>query len=258
MYFLAVSNCFCVTIELIQLSHCLFQCQGVSACLSLSLSVNLSCCLSLTLSYGCWLSLTVSPVSRSCWRFHTVFQGCPYFPTVPSKYKEILSLFFMVAGCLRLSFPVLWSFFLSLMVMAVSNCLSGSVEFLQDSISHCCLLSLTVSSSTIELLHVSHCLLLLSAVSHSVSQFHGVSEYLSLSPMIACCLSLPLQVLWSCWRSLTLPYGCLLSLTVSSSSKEFMHVSHYLLCLLSVSHYPFLCHGVAGGLLLSLFFSGCL
>ena len=59
----------------------------------------------------------------------------------------------------------------------------------------------TVSSSSIELLHVSHSLLWLLAVPHCV-------------PLICC-----------------------MSYTVSSSSMEFLYVSHSLLLLLAVSHY---------------------
>ena len=145
-------------------------------CLSLSLSSGY---ISLTVSHGCWLSLTVSLVP---WSF----------------YKSLIA-----AGCLSLSLPVQWS---------------------------CCMF-LTVSSSSIELLHVSHSLLLLPAVPHCVPwcccmlhtvssssmefpyvslslspivagslsiylRSHRVSTCLSLSPMVAVCLSLSLPMPW--------------------------------------------------------------
>ena len=57
-------------------------------------------------------------------------------------------------------------------------------------VSHCCLLSLTVSLSDMELLHVAQFLSLLLTVSHCL---HGVVACLSVSPMVAGCLSLSLM-----------------------------------------------------------------
>ena len=127
-------------------------------------------------------------------------------------------------------------------------------------------MSITVSSSPMELLHVSHCLLwLLDAffiatmeflhVSHWLFQFHEVSitviaACLWVSPQphrIAACFSLPPFVA-----------GCLsLSIPVSRSycmyltRMKLLHVSHCLSLLLAVSHCFFQCHSVAACLSLS-------
>ena len=71
-------------------------------------------------------------------------------------------------------------------------------------ISHGCRLSFTVSSSSKELLAVSYCLF----------KFKGVTASLSLSPIVVSCLSLFFLAPWNCQLSLTVSYGCWLSLTV--------------------------------------------
>ena len=58
--------------------------------------------------------------------------------------------------------------------------------------------------------------------------------------------------------SLTVSYGCLLSLIVCFSAMKNLHVSHCLLCLLATSHCPSQCIGVAAYLSLSPMVSGCL
>ena len=112
-----------------------------------------------------------------------------------------------------------------------------------------CLLSLTVSPSALDLLYfsfsliwylaVSHCLsspMELLHVSHRLFQFYEVAACHSLSLIVAGCLSLSLLVPWSYRVSVTALYVCLLSLTVCPSAIEFLHVSHFLLKLLAVSH----------------------
>ena len=59
--------------------------------------------------------------------------------------------------------------------------------------SHCYSLSLCVSPSSMELLHVNHLLLWLMAVSHCLSQFHSVAACLSFSHMVAGNLSVSLR-----------------------------------------------------------------
>ena len=99
----------------------------------------------------------------------------------------------------------------------------------------CCWLSVTVSTSAMELQHNYHC--------HS--QFHGV----------AACLSLSLSVPWSCCMSVTVSNDCWLSPTVSTRAMELVYVSHCLLWLLDVFLQS---HGVATCLSLLLAFSHCL
>ena len=76
--------------------------------------------------------------------------------------------------------------------------------------------------------------------------------------MVDGCLSLSLPVQWSCFLSLTFSYSYLLSPTVSSTSKELLHVSHCLLLFLSVSNNFFLCHGVGAYPTLPLIVASCL
>ena len=88
-------------------------------------------------------------------------------------------------------------------------------------VSYGCWLSLTVSTSSSELLHVPHCLLLLLIFSY--------------------CLSDPMELLH-------VSYCRLYSLALShclSNAMELLHVSHHLIWLLAVSHCHFQCHGVA-------------
>ena len=60
-------------------------------------------------------------------------------------------------------------------------------------ISHWCLLSLAVFPNSMEFLHVSHCLYWLLAFSHFFFQLPGVAACLSLSRIVAGCLSLTLR-----------------------------------------------------------------
>ena len=149
-------------------------------------------------------------------------------------------------------------------VFAGSNSLLLSVTcscWLPLTISHCCWLSLTVYPSPIEWLHVSHCHPLLLDVSYRLYQCHGVAACLSLSPIVTgclyrslpvpwsfcmsdcqgcrlfltvspvpwnCCMSLTVSpVPWSCYMSFTVSHCCWLSLTVSISAMELLHISHY-------------------------------
>ena len=130
-------------------------------------------------------------------------------------------------------------------------------------------LSLDVSLSVMELLHVSHCLPWLLAVSQCIS---SLKELLHVSVLYGCWLSLtvPMELLhlsnyflwlqasshclygpmelshmvagmsipvpWSCWLCLFIFHGFCLSVTVSSSAMEIMAVCHCLLSLLDISH----------------------
>ena len=154
--------------------------------------------MSLTVSYECCLSLTVSPVPWSC---------C------------ILSLSPIVTGC----------HLLSLLSFGVATCLS---LFLPVPCGSACLsLSPKISGH-----------LLLSLL------YQGVAACLSLAFIVAGCLSkclpmpssycMSLTVYYVCWLSCTvspLPWSCYMSLTVSSSSMEMLHVSHCLPWFLAVS-----------------------
>ena len=90
-------------------------------------------------------------------------------------------------------------------------------------ISHGCLLPVALSSSPIELMHISHCLPWMIAVSNCLFKSHGVAAYLSLSPIVSCCLSLSLlscevasQTVAGCLSlSLSLLWRCCMSLTAS-------------------------------------------
>ena len=107
-------------------------------------------------------------------------------------------------------------------------------------------MSLTVSSSSMELLHVYYCLPLFLAVSPSALALslivdgclslslrsHGVASCLSQSLIVA---GLSLLVPWRCCMSLTLSKCCLLSLTVFPCPMELLHVSNFLLWFLSLS-----------------------
>ena len=66
--------------------------------------------------------------------------------------------------------------------------------------------------------------------------FHGVATFLSLSLIVAGCLSLSFLVPWSFCMSLTVSYRCWVSLTNVLSAIELLHLCHYLLCLLAVFH----------------------
>ena len=65
-------------------------------------------------------------------------------------------------------------------------------------VSHCLPLLLAVSPGHMDLLHVSHCQRLLLDVSHRLYQCNGVAACLSLSPVVTGSPLLSLQVLWSC------------------------------------------------------------
>ena len=125
-------------------------------------------------------------------------------------------------------------------------------------VSHGCWLSFSLSSSFNDFMLVSHCLLWLLAVSLCPLQCYGVTECLSLSPMVAgflslsisshgvatclsfslivaCCLSLSLSChgVAAC-LSLSPMVTCFLSLSLSSM--ELLHVSHFLIWLLAASN----------------------
>ena len=118
--------------------------------------------------------------------------------------------------------------------------------------SNSCWLSLTAFPSSMELLFVSRCLLLFLAVPQCLLWLLAVPDCLS-NPMellhVSQCLPLLLAVFhclsgpMSCCMSLTVSYGCYLSLTVSPSSIELLHLSIYLLWLLAVSHCLYHCNG---------------
>ena len=82
-------------------------------------------------------------------------------------------------------------------------------------------MSLTVTSRSAELLHVSHCLPLLLAFSHCLFQFHRDSASLSLSPILAGCLSLSPLVLLSFCMSLTVSHFLSLLLAFSQFLSKF-------------------------------------
>ena len=86
---------------------------------------------------------------------------------------------------LSLSLLVPWSCLLSLTVSPVTlSC------YMFLTVPYCCWFSLTVSPSAMELLFVPHSLLYVLAVSLCHFQYHGVSVFILLSPLIAGCLSL--------------------------------------------------------------------
>ena len=136
-------------------------------------------------------------------------------------------------------------------------------------VSFCCWLSLTFSSSAIELLRpwylsVSHCLSQCHGVAACLSlspivsgylslplQSHGVVGFFSLPPMVAGFLSLSLPVPRICCTSLTVSHCCWLSLTIPYGPIELLNVSHCNLLLLAVSDCLSQCHGVDACLLLS-------
>ena len=150
----------------------------------------------------------------------------------------------IVAVCLSQFLSVPWSSYMSLTVS------SSSIGLLHAS--HCLLLLLAVShyySGPIELLHVSHNLLCLLAVSHCIHQYHGVPPCLSLSLPVSWSYCMPLTVSYTCWQSLTispLPYSyymsltvsyyCWLSLTLFHSAMELLHSSYCLPCRLAIFH----------------------
>ena len=83
------------------------------------------------------------------------------------------------------------------------------------------------------------CLSLLLATSQSLSQFHGVVACLLLLFSVSCssaCISLSPIVSGSLSLSLLVQFSCYMSLTLPSSFMKFLHVFHYLLCFLAVSH----------------------
>ena len=129
---------------------------------------------------------------------------------------------------------------------------------------------LSLSHCFMDLLYVFHCVLWFVTVSQC--QCHGDACSISLSRIVAGCLSLTLLVPKSCYMSLTVSYGCWLSLTVSPvswsyymslivfhccwlsltvslSSIELLHVSQFSIVADSISH-SLQSHGVAACLLL--------
>ena len=162
------------------------------------------------------------------WSFYmsvTVSHGCwPSLTVFQVPYSCYMSL--IVAGCLSLSLPVVWSCIMSFTV------------------SYGCWLSLTVSSipwSHYVSLTVSHCVSLPLTVSLVL-----FSCYMCL--IFAGCLSLSHPVPW---------YYCM-SHALFSSSIKLLHVLHYLLLFLAVSHCLYQCHGVSRCLSLSLIVAGSL
>ena len=130
-------------------------------------------------------------------------------------------------------------------------------------VSYCCWLSLTISLSSMELLHISHFLPWLLAVSHSLTcpmellhVFHCLLWLLAFSHCHTQC-----HVLSACHKSSLMVAGCL-SLSLRShgvaGSEDFLHVYHFFLWLLAVSNSQFQRHGVAVCLPLSPIVSGCL
>ena len=87
-------------------------------------------------------------------------------------------------------------------------------------VSYGCWLSLTVSPSVVEFLHVSYTLPWSLAISHYLFQLHGVAACLSLSVIGAGCLSLSVHAPWSCSMSLTVSNTCWLALNFSSNAME--------------------------------------
>ena len=124
-----------------------------------------------------------------------------------------------------------------------------------------CYISLTFSSSSMELLHVHHCVPLLLAFSHFLSQSHWVTSLLSLSSMITAfshCLSGPMEFLHvsHCLFQFHLVAACLsLSPVVAACLSQCHGVAACLSCLLWLLGFlsiSFRSHGVATGLSLSL------
>ena len=115
----------------------------------------------------------------------------------------------IVTSCPTLSLPVPWR--CSTACLTVSYCCWLSLTFFP--VSWSCYIYLTISSISMELLHLSHCLPWLLAVSHSLS---GSKELLHVHHCLSLLLALTVSpVSWSCKMSLTISNVCLLSLTLS-------------------------------------------
>ena len=161
----------------------------VAGCLSKSLRSHWVCtCLSLPLIFACCLSL--SP--WSCCMSLTV-SYCSWLSPTLSQVSSSFYMSLVVAGCLSIPLQMLWSYCISLIV----------------------------SSSSMELLHVFHFLLWLLVFSHCL---FGPMEYLYVSHCLQWLLSVS---------------HCLFG------PMELLHVSHCLLLLLAFSHCLYKCHGVA-------------
>ena len=144
----------------------------VSNCLSLSLLMPWSCCMFLAVSYGCLLSLNVCLCAKELMHFSYCLL------LLLSVFLSLLVPWRCCTACITLSYCC-W---LSLIVFLVPCS---------------CYMSLTVSSISMDLLHVSHCLPLLLAVSASAIEFVAVSNCPS-GPMellnVSHCLSLLMAV----------------------------------------------------------------
>ena len=195
-----------IAMDLLHVSHCLFQFHGVAACRSLSPIV--AGCLSLPLpSHGVAKCLSLLLAVSCC-----------------------LSQLHGVAACLSPSLLVTWSFCMSLTVsypcwlsLTISPVLWCCCMFL--TVSNGGWLCLTVSPRAMEFLYVSHCLFQFYGFAACLSlspKFsgylslsfcsHGVATCLSLSPMVAGCLSLSLPAPWSFYLSLIVSCWCWLTL----------------------------------------------
>ena len=173
-----------------------------SDCYLLSLTVSPSAKEFLYVSH-CILWVTLSLIVSLC-------HACLSLSTIVACS---LSLSPMVAGFLSLSFPLPRSCCMSLIFSYdfwLSQAVSSSPKALM-AVSYSLLLLLIFFyclSGLFELVHVSHCLLLLLAFSHCFSQYQGVAACLKLSPMVAGSPSLSLSVPWSCCMSLTVSHIC--------------------------------------------------
>ena len=94
-------------------------------------------------------------------------------------------------------------------------------------------MSITISSSSMEFLHVSYCLLWLLAFSHCLYQYHGVAASLSLSPIWL--LAFSLTAIEFLHVSNCLPWFLAVS-HCFSGPLELLHVFCFLLWLLAVFH----------------------
>ena len=137
------------------------MCLTVCYCCLLSLTFSLvlwSNCMSLTVFYSCLLSLTVGPSSME---LLNVYESLLWL----LAFSHCLSSYYRVAACLSLSSMFASIFSLSFRSRGVDTCLSLSLP-----VPCSCCMSLTVSSSSMLLVHVSHCLLWLLATCTSPFQ----------------------------------------------------------------------------------------
>ena len=95
-------------------------------------------------------------------------------------------------------------------------------------VSTCFCLSLSISPYPMGLLNVCYFHLLLLPVAHSPCKHHGVTE-ISLTVPYGCWLSLTVSLVWwSCSMSPIVSNGCWLPLTVSSGTMKLLVVSNCL------------------------------